>query len=64
VSLLSRVIRLESKVKAQVKSVNLVFQQVSESDEKVVNILRTENHDPEAMLIVVKFVKSESMLII
>ena len=63
-SLLSRVIRLESKVKAQVKSVNLVFQQVSESDEKVVNILRTENHDPEAMLIVVKFVKSESMLII
>jgi hypothetical protein len=58
------VIRLESKVKAQVKSVNLVFQQVSESDEKVVNILRTENHDPEAMLIVVKFVKSESMLII
>ena len=56
-SLLSRVIRLESKVKAPLKPVHLVFQQVDESDEKVVSSLGTENHDPDAMLIVVKFVK-------
>jgi hypothetical protein len=50
-SLLSRVIRLESKVKAPEKPVHLIFQQVGESDEKVVSRVKAENHDPEAMLI-------------
>ena len=56
-SLLSRVIRLESRVKAPVKPVYVVFQQVGESHEKVVSRLRTENYAPEAMLIMVKFVE-------
>jgi len=56
-SFLSRVIRVESKVKAPLKPVHLVFQKVGESDEKVVSSLGTENYDPESMLIVVKFVE-------
>ena len=56
-SLLSRVIRLESKVKAPEKPVHLIFQQVGESDEKVVSRVKAENHDPEAMLIMVKFIE-------
>ena len=55
--LLSRVIRLEGRVKPPAKPVYVVFQQVGESDEKVVSSLGTENHDSEAMLITVKFVK-------
>jgi hypothetical protein len=56
-NLLSRVIRLENMAKPPVKPVYVVFQQVGESDEKVVSSIRTENHDPEAMLIMVKFVE-------
>jgi hypothetical protein len=48
---------LESRVKAPVKPVYVVFQQVGESHEKVVSRLRTENYAPEAMLIMVKFVE-------
>jgi hypothetical protein len=58
VSLLGRVIRLESKIKASSQNVRVVIHQVGESDEKVVNPFRTENHDPNEMLIVVKFVES------
>lgn len=57
-SLLKRVIRLECGIKQPAKPVNVVFQQVGESDKKVVSRLRTENYAPEAMLIVVKFVES------
>jgi hypothetical protein len=57
VSLLSRVSRLESKVKAPVKPVHLVFQQVGESDEKVVGRCWAARKNNEGMVIVVKFVK-------
>jgi hypothetical protein len=54
---LKRVIRLECGIKQPAKPVYVVFQQVGESDEKVVSRLRTKNYAPEAMLIVVKFVE-------
>jgi len=57
VSLLSRVVRLESRVKAPTKPVYVVFQQAGESDEKVVSRTKAENRASEAMLIVVKFVE-------
>jgi hypothetical protein len=57
VSLLSRVVRLESRVKAPAKPVYVVFQKAGESDEKVVSRIKAENHDLEAMLIMVKFVE-------
>ena len=60
-SLLSRVIRLESKVKAPVKPVHLVFQQVGESHEKVVGRFRAARQNNEGMVIVVKFVDSNLM---
>jgi hypothetical protein len=56
-SLLSRVIRLESKVKAPVKPVHLVFQQVGESDKKVVGRSWAARQNNEGMVIVVKFVE-------
>jgi hypothetical protein len=51
------VIRLENMAKPPAMSVYVVFQQVGESDEKVVSSIRTENHDPRAMLIMVTFVE-------
>jgi len=56
-SLLSRVIRLESRVKSPAKPVHVVVQQIGESDEKVVSRIRTENYDHEALLIMVNFVE-------
>ena len=56
-SLLSRVIRLESRVKAPAKPVYVVFQCNGESDEKVLSRAQAENHDSEAIFIVVKFVE-------
>jgi hypothetical protein len=56
-SLLSRVIRLESRINVPQKSVHVVFQQVGESNEKLVSRTKAENYAPEAMLIMVKFVE-------
>jgi hypothetical protein len=56
VNLKTRVKRLEGRVKSPNMPVHVVFQRIGESDEKVVSHIRAENHAPEAMLIVVKFV--------
>jgi hypothetical protein len=55
VSLLSRVTRLENKVKSPTKPVHVVFQQFGESQDEVTSRIRSENFDPEDMLIIVKF---------
>jgi hypothetical protein len=57
VSLLSRVIRLESKVKAPPKIVRVVVQQIGESHEEVTSRIKIENFEPEDMLVVVKFLE-------
>jgi len=56
VSLLSRVIRLESRAKVSAKPVHVVVQHEGESHKEVVGRTKAENDDPEAMLIVVNFV--------
>jgi len=57
VTLLTRVIRLERVVKPSTKPVSLVFQCKGESDENVLSRAQAENDDPEAILIMVKFVE-------
>ncbi len=57
-NLLSRLIRLENRANAPEKPVHLIFQQVGESDEKVASRIKAENHGPEAILIMVKFIKT------
>jgi len=57
VTLLTRVIKLESRVKVPAKRVQVVFQQIDNSHEKMASRLKTENRDSEAMVIVVKFVE-------
>lgn len=54
-SLLSRVTRLENKVKSQSKPIHVVFQQFGESQEEVTSRIRAENFDSEDMLFIVKF---------
>ena len=49
-SLLSRVVRLESRVQTPAKPVYVVFQKAGESDEKVVSRIKAENRATEAML--------------
>ena len=56
-SLMSRVIRLESKVKAPVKPFHLVFQQVGESYEKVVGRCWAARQNNEGTVILIKFVE-------
>ena len=56
-TLLTRVIRLESVVKPPTKPVSVVFQCKDESDEKVLSRAQAENDDPESILIMVKFVE-------
>ena len=54
--LLSRVIRLESRMKTLAKPVHVVFQRNDESDEKVACRAKSANQMGESTLIVVKFV--------
>jgi hypothetical protein len=44
-------------VKPPTKPVSVVFQCIGESDEKVLNRAHADNDDPEAILIMVKFVE-------
>ena len=55
-NLLTRVKRLENRIKIPVKPVYVVFQQEGESHKEVVGRTKAENDYPEAMLIVVNFV--------
>jgi len=57
-SLLSRVIRLESRVNAPQKSVHVVFQQVGESNEKVKSRIKSQNFDFEDIVILVNFIET------
>ena len=52
---------MESRHKAPIKPVHVVFQKVYESDEKVVCPTMSENYEPDAMLIVVKFVEPKKL---
>ena len=61
-SLLSRVVRLESRVQTPAKPVYVVFQKAGESDEKVVSRIKAENRAPEAMLIMVKLERVNSKI--
>jgi len=63
-NLYARVLKLEKRAVKPFKPVHLLFQQADESDEKVVNRAQSENQDGKNVVIVVKFVKSASMLII
>ena len=54
-SLLSRVTRLENKVKSPTKPIHVIFQQFGESQEEVTSRIKAENFDSEDMLIIVKF---------
>ena len=56
-SLLSRVIRLESRARYPAKPVHVVFHNIGESGKELVLRTRAENHDPEAIFILVKFVE-------
>ena len=58
-SLLSRLIRLEGRVKAPAVHTHVIFQKDDESDEKVLKEIESINCEPEDMLIVVKFVDSK-----
>lgn len=55
-TLLTRVIKLESRVKIPMKPVYVVFQQEGESCKEVVSRTKAQNDDPALMLIVVNFV--------
>jgi hypothetical protein len=57
VTLLTRVKRLESRIKIPVKPVYVVFQQEGESYKEVVSRTKAENYYHEAMLIMVNFVE-------
>lgn len=63
-NLYARMLKLEKRTVKPFKPVHLLIQQAGESDEKVVNRAKSENQDGKSVVIVVKFVKSESMLII
>lgn len=55
-SLLSRVIRLESRVKTPAYPVHVVFRHVGEPDEKVISHIVDENYFSESLVIMVEFV--------
>jgi hypothetical protein len=57
VSLLTRVVRLENRLKTPPIPVWVVLQKINESNEELVRRIRVENHAPDAMLIMVKFVE-------
>jgi hypothetical protein len=63
-NLYARLLKLEKRVVKPFIPVQVIFQQADESDEKVVNRADSENQDGKSIVIVVKFVKSQSMLII
>jgi len=63
-NLYARVLKLEKQVVKPFKTVQVIYQQADESDEKVVNRAESESQDGKSIVIVVKFVKSQSMLII
>ena len=55
-NLLSRVLKLESRLSKPVQPVKVVFQKVGEADDEFEKIFKTENSATEALLILVKFV--------
>ena len=55
-SLISRVIKLESKFKAPTNSVHVIFQQVGESDDKVKKQIKSQNFDFNNIVIIVNFI--------
>lgn len=60
----TRVLKLEKRAVKPFKPVQVIFQQPDESDEIGVNRAKVANSDGKSSVIVVKFVKSESVLII
>jgi len=58
-NLYGRVLKLEKRAVKPFKPVQVIFQQADESDEKVVNRVKSKNQDGKSIVILVKFVKSE-----
>ena len=61
-NLYARVLKLEKRSVKPFKPVQVIFQQADESDQKVVSRAKSENQDGKTIVIVVKFVNSQSML--
>jgi hypothetical protein len=59
-----RLLKLEKRAVKPFKPVQVIFQQADESDEEGVNRAKVANSDGKSSVIVVKFVKSQSILII
>ena len=56
-SLLTRVIRLESRIRTPVNPVHVVFHRDDRVDERVLKSTRAESQDSKSTVIVVKFVE-------
>jgi len=56
VNLLSRVLKLESRLSKPVQPVKVAFQKVGEADDEFEINWKSQNHDTAALLILVKFV--------
>ena len=59
-NLLSRVLKLESRLSKPVQPVKVVFQKVGEADDEFELNWKSEKHATGVLLILVKFVKSNS----
>ena len=57
-NLLSRVLKLESRLIKPVQPVKVAFQKMEEADDEFEKKIKTENSATEALLILVKFVQS------
>jgi len=60
VNLLSRILKLESQLNKSVQPVNVAFQKVGEADDEFEINWKAQNHGTGALLILIKFVESNS----
>lgn len=54
-NLMSRLIKLDRRIKTSALPVHLFIQKAGESNDKLESRVKAENHDQKSMLIVVKF---------
>ena len=59
-NLLSRVLKLESRLSKPLQPVKVAFQKVGEEEDEFEINWKSQNHDTAALLILVKFVESNS----
>jgi len=60
VNLLSRLNKLEGRLKKPFRAIQVAFQYTWESSERAKNLLSAEKLNPKALLIVVKFVEPKA----